>query len=198
VNTPDILSEVLQRGGTPAFKMRAALAATLSPLWGVYSGFELCEAAAVPGSEEYAGSEKYEIRVRDWNSSESIVEYITRLNTIRCENPALQAYRNLRFYDSDSSHVLFYGKMTQDRDNVVLIAVNLDPFAPHTATLAIPLEEIGIRPGETYEVHELLTDGRRLVHDDTVAVELDPGISPAHIYRVSRWRRREQDFPYFR
>jgi starch synthase (maltosyl-transferring) len=198
VNTPDILSEVLQRGGTPAFKMRAALAATLSPLWGMYSGFELCEAAAVPGSEEYAGSEKYEIRVRDWNAPGSIVEYITRLNAIRYENPALQAYRNLRFYASDSSHVLFYGKMTEDRDNVVLVAVNLDPFAPHPATLAIPLEEIGIPAGETYELHELLTGGRRLVHEDALAVELDPRTSPAHIYRVSRWRRREQDFPYFR
>ena len=198
VNTPDILPEVLQRGGTPAFKMRAALAATLSPLWGVYSGFELCEAAAVPGSEEYAASEKYEIRVRNWNAPGNIVEYIARLNAIRCENPALQAYRNLRFYASDSSHVLFYGKMTEDRDNVVLVAVNLDPFAPHAATLAIPLEEIGIPAGETYELHELLTDGRRLVHEGALAVELDPRTSPAHIYRVSRWRRREQDFPYFR
>jgi starch synthase (maltosyl-transferring) len=198
VNTPDILPEVLQRGGPPAFKMRAALAATLSPLWGMYSGFELCEGAAVPGSEEYAGSEKYEIRVRDWNASGSIVEYITRLNAIRHENPALHAYRNLRFYASDSSHVLFYGKMTPSRDNVILAAVNLDPFASHAATLAIPLEEIGIPAGETYELHELLTDGRRLAHESTLAVELDPQTSPAHIYRVSRWSRREQDFPYFR
>ena len=94
--------------------------------------------------------------------------------------------------------MLFYGKMTEDRDNVVLVAVNLDPFAPHAATLAIPLEEIGIPAGETYELHELLTDGRRLVHEGALAVELDPHTSPAHIYRVSRWRRREQDFPYFR
>ena len=198
VNTPDILSEVLQRGGPPAFKMRAALAATLSSLWGVYSGFELCEAMAVPGSEEYAGSEKYEIRVRDWNAPGSIAEYITRLNAIRHENPALQAYRNLRFYPSDSAQVLFYGKMTPDRDNVILVAVNLDPFAPHSATLAIPLEEVGIPAGETYELHELLTDQRRLVQEDTLAIELDPRASPAHIYRVSRWQRREQDFPYFR
>jgi starch synthase (maltosyl-transferring) len=198
VNTPDILSEVLQRGGPPAFKMRAALAATLSPLWGVYSGFELCEAMAVPGSEEYAGSEKYEIRVRDWNAPGSITEYITRLNAIRRENPALQAYRNLRFYPSDSAQVLFYGKMTPDRDNVILVAVNLDPFAAHSANLAIPLEEVGIPAGETYELHELLTDQRRLVQEDVLAIELDPQTSPAHIYRVSRWQRREQDFPYFR
>ena len=198
VNTPDILPEVLQRGGPSAFKMRAALAATLSSLWGIYSGFELCEAIAVPGSEEYAGSEKYEIRVRDWNASGSIAEYIACLNTIRRENPALQAYRNLRFYPSDSAQVLFYGKMSPDRDNVILVAVNLDPFASHSATLAMPLEEIGIPAGETYELHELLTDQRRLVHEDALAIELDPRTSPAHIYRVSRWRRREQDFPYFR
>jgi len=198
VNTPDILPEVLQRGGPPAFKMRAALATTLSPLWGIYSGFELCEAAAMPGSEEYASSEKYEIRVRDWNAPGNIVEYVTRLNAIRRENPALQIFRNLRFYHSDSSQVLFYGKMTSDRDNVILVAVNLDPFASHSATLAIPLEDIGISPGETYELHELLADHRRLAHDGSVPIELDPGTSPAHVYRVSRWRRREQDFPYFR
>src|SRR5262249_11953122 len=198
VNTPDILPEVLQRGGPPAFKMRAALAATLSPLWGIYSGFELCEAAALPGSEEYARSEKYEIRVRDWNAPGSIVGYITRLNAIRRENPALHTFRNLRFYSSDSSQVLFYAKMTADRDNVILVAVNLDPFAAHSATLALPLEEIGISPGETYELHELLADQRRLAHQSSVAIELAPATSPAHIYRLRRWRRREQDFPYFR
>jgi starch synthase (maltosyl-transferring) len=198
VNTPDILPEVLQRGGPAAFKMRAALAATLSPLWGIYSGFELCEGAALPGSEEYARSEKYEIRVRDWNAPGNIVEYITRLNVIRRENPALHTLRNLRFYSSDSSQVLFYGKMTADRDNVILVAVNLDPFAAHSATLAMPLEEIGISPGETYELHELLADQRRLAHEDSVAIELAPATSPAHIYRLRRWRRREQDFPYFR
>jgi len=198
VNTPDILPEVLQRGGPAAFKMRAALAATLSPLWGIYSGFELCEGTALPGSEEYVRSEKYEIRVRDWNAPGNIVEYITRLNVIRRENPALHTFRNLRFYSSDSSQVLFYGKMTADRDNVILVAVNLDPFAAHSATLAMPLEEIGISPGETYELHELLADQRRLAHEDSVAIELAPATSPAHIYRLRRWRRREQDFPYFR
>jgi len=197
VNTPDILSDILQRGGPPAFKMRATLAATLSSLWGMYSGFELCEAEAVPGSEEYAGSEKYEIRVRDWNAPGNIVEYVSRLNAIRRENPALQAYRNLRFYASDSSDVLFFGKMTPERHNIILVAVNLDPFTPHAATLAIPLADIGIAAGETYELHELLTDRRQLAHEAALTIELDPRTSPAHIYRVRRWRRREHDFPYF-
>jgi starch synthase (maltosyl-transferring) len=197
VNTPDILPEVLQRGGPPAFKMRAALAATLSSLWGVYSGFELCEAAAIPGTEEYLDSEKYEIRVRDWDRTGNIKDYIARLNRIRRENPALQAYRNLRFHTADSPHVLFYGKMTPARDNVILVAVNLDPFAPHETTLRVPLEDIGIAPDETYELGDLLTDGRRLARGPILTVTLDPEVSPACIYRVSRWHRRERDFPYF-
>jgi starch synthase (maltosyl-transferring) len=197
VNTPDILPEVLQRGGPPAFRMRAALAATLSSVWGVYSGFELCEGAALPGTEEYRGSEKYEIRVRDWSAPGNIKDYLTRLNTIRRENRALQHMGGLRFYPASSPHVVFYGKMTLGRDNVILVAVNLDPFATHEATLEIPLGEIGIAPDETYELHELLDDQRRLVRGPTHTVSLDPRVAPAHIYRVGRWRRRERDFDYF-
>ncbi|NIP71628.1 MAG: hypothetical protein GWO16_00705, partial [Gammaproteobacteria bacterium] len=90
VNTPDILHEVLQRGGRPAFKLRLVLAATLSPSYGIYSGFELCENEAVPGSEEYLHSEKYEIKVRDWNRPGNIREFIARVNAIRRQHPALQ------------------------------------------------------------------------------------------------------------
>jgi starch synthase (maltosyl-transferring) len=197
VNTPDILSEVLQRGGPPAFKMRAALAATLSSLWGMYSGFELCQGAAVPGTEEYVDSEKYEIRVRDWDQPGNIKDFIARLNRIRRDNPALHAYRNLRFYSADSPHVLFYGKMTPERDNVVLAAVNLDPFSAHESTLELPLDEMGIGADETYELHELLADRRRLGRGSSQRITIDPDVSPAHIYRVNRWRRRERDFQYF-
>ena len=187
VNTPDILSEVLQRGGRPAFKMRAALAATLSSLWGMYSGFELCEAEAVaPGSEEYASSEKYEIRVRDWTRPGHIADYIGRLNAIRRENPALQAYGNLRFYEADSPHVLFYGKMTPARDNIVLVAVNLDPFAAHETTLHLPLEEMGMAGEGPVELHDLLSDQRRLVGERSLTVTLDPQGEPAAIYRARR------------
>ncbi len=196
-NTPDILPEILQRGGPPAFRMRAALAATLGSLWGIYSGFELCEAEAVPGTEEYRHSEKYEIRRRNWDSPGHLTDYIARLNAIRRENPALQAARNLRFYAADSPHVLFYGKMTPSRDNVVLVAVNLDPFAAHEARLSIPMDAIGIAPDETYELHELMSDRRQLVRGPVHTVTLDPGTEPAHVYRVGRWRRRERDFQYF-
>ena len=197
VNTPDILPEVLQRGGPPAFRMRAVLAATLSSVWGIYSGFELCEAAPLPGTEEYPGSEKYEIRVRDWDAPGNIADYIARLNAIRRENPALHAMAGLRFYPADSPHVLFYGKVTPARDNVILVAVNLDPFATHEATLQIPLAEIGIALDETYELQELLGGDRRLVRGATHSVTLDPRVAPAHIYRVGRWRRRERDFDYY-
>ncbi len=196
-NTPDILPEILQRGGVPAFKMRAALAATLSPLWGIYSGFELCEATPVPGTEEYLDSEKYQIRVRDWDRPGHIKDYIAQLNRIRRENPALQIYRNLRFHQADSPHVLFYSKMTERRDNVVLVAVNLDPFAVHEAALHLPLEELGFAPDETYEIHELLTDGRSLCRGIRQTVTLDPQVSPARLYQIERWRRREHDFQYF-
>jgi starch synthase (maltosyl-transferring) len=197
VNTPDILPEVLQRGGPPAFRMRAALAATLSSVWGIYSGYELCEATPLPGTEEYRASEKYEIRVRDWSAPGNLSDYIARLNAIRRENPALRAMAGLRFFPADSPHVLFYGKLTPARDNVILVAVNLDPFATHEATLQIPLAEIGIAPDETYELHDLLGGDRRLVRGATHAVALDPRTAPASIYRVGRWRRRERDFDYF-
>jgi starch synthase (maltosyl-transferring) len=193
VNTPDILPEVLQRGGPPAFKMRAALATTLSSVWGIYSGFELCESAALSGKEEYLDSEKYEVRMRDWDQPGNIKAYLSRLNQIRRDNPALQAYRNLRFYAADNPHVLFYGKMTPDRSNVVLVAANLDPFAEHDTTLHLPLEEIGIGPDETYELHELLADRRQLARGATHAVRLDPQDSPAHVYLVNRWQRLERD-----
>jgi len=191
VNTPDILSEVLQRGGRPAFKMRAALAATLSPLWGIYSGFELCESEAVaPGSEEYVNSEKYEIRVRDWDSPGHIKDHIGRLNAVRRENRALQASRPLRFYratgpdGAESPHVLFYGKMTPDRGSIIFVAINLDPLAAHEATLHLPLEELGIPSGEPCELHELLSDGRSLVREGVLTVTLNPAEEPAAIYRV--------------
>jgi starch synthase (maltosyl-transferring) len=197
VNTPDILPEVLQRGGPPAFRMRATLAATLSSVWGIYSGFELGEAAALPGGEEYRASEKYEIRVRDWDAPGNLKDHVARLNAIRRENRALHSMSGLRFYASSSPHVLFYGKMTPGRDNVILVAVNLDPFATHETTLELPLEEIGIAADETYELHELLADQRRLIRGARHTVSLDPRVATAHVYRVGRWRRRERDFDYF-
>jgi starch synthase (maltosyl-transferring) len=186
---------VLQRGGPAAFRLRAALAALLSPLWGIYSGFELCEGAAVPGTEEYLDSEKYEIRVRHWDAPGHIKDWIARLNRIRRDNPALQHMRTLRFHEADDDHVLFFGKTAPAGDNAVLAAVNLDPYAGHGARLRVPLGDLGLAPDETYELTELLAGGRRLARGPDLTVALEPGGAAA--FRVGRWRRREQDFDYF-
>jgi starch synthase (maltosyl-transferring) len=196
-NTPDILPEILQDGGRPAFKLRLALAATLSPVYGIYSGYELCENAAVPGTEEYLDSEKYEIKVRDWNRAGHIKDYIARVNRIRRENPALQRGTNLRFYRSEDDSVLFYGKMDLDRDNIVLAAVNLDPFAPHTTIIHVPLAEAGLEANETYHVHELITGARRLWRGSAHSITLDPAVEPAAIFALRRFSRRERDFDYY-
>lgn len=182
-NTPDILAPVLQTGGRAAFKMRLVLAATLSPSYGIYSGFELCENRAMPGSEEYLKSEKYEIKVRDWNQPGNIKEFIGRVNAIRRDNPALQQFLNLQFLGTDSDQILFFSKSTPDKENVILVAVNLDPSQAHYCTALVPPEVAGVRPGQSYRVTDLLT-GARYVWSDRNYVRLDPALEPAHILRV--------------
>lgn len=196
-NTPDILPPILQQGGRPAFKMRLALAATLSSLYGIYNGFELCEATAIPGREEYLHSEKYEYKVWDWNRPGNIKDYITRINEIRQANPALHLYKNLRFYQADDDNIIFYGKMTPDRSNIVLVAVNLDPFQPHEAVLHVPIWEFGVAPDEQYVVHEMITDTKLLWKGSEQRVRLDPHDEPAAIYAISRWGYKNYDEPCF-
>ena len=196
-NTPDILPEFLQRGGRPAFMIRAVLATTLSSVYGIYSGFELCENTPLaPGKEEYLDSEKYEIKAWDWDRPGNIRPLVTRLNAIRRANPALQEYDNLRFYGADNDNVLFYGKATADRTNIVFVAVNLDPFQAHETTLWFPLDLMGMGPADPWEVEDLLTGERHFWHGSGQRVWLDPG-SPARIYRVRAWRSSEQNFDYF-
>lgn len=185
-NTPDILSPILQEGGRPAFMMRAVLAATMSSLWGIYSGYELCENEALPGREEYLDSEKYELKERDWNAPGNIKDWITRLNEIRRENRALRYYDNLRFYRAESDAILFYGKMTPARDNIILVVVNLDPFRKQDSYVDVPIDEFGEMEGDTYQVHDLLTDARYTWHGRRNYIELDPEIQPAHIFRLRR------------
>jgi len=196
-NTPDILPYILQQGGRPAFLIRAVLAATLSSVYGIYSGFELCENAALPNKEEYLDSEKYQYKQRDWNAPGNIKDTITRLNRIRRENRALHQYDNLRFYRSENESVLFYGKATQSRDNIVLVAVNLDPYQSHDAYIHVPVEEFGWMDSDTYQVHDLLTDERYLWRGSRNYVLLNPQTKPAHVFRVRRWLSREQDFDYY-
>lgn len=185
-NTPDILPFVLQTGGRAAFKMRAVLAATLSSLYGIYSGFELCEHAALPGREEYLDSEKYHFKERDWNAPGNIKDFLTRLNAIRKNNRALRFYDNLRFYHADNDAILFYGKMTIARDNMVLIVVNLDPFRRQSSFIDVPIEEFGRPWPENYQVNDLLNEETYLWHGRRNYIELDPLAKPAHIFRVER------------
>ena len=196
-NTPDILPTILQEGGRPAFEMRLVLAATLSSVYGIYSGYELCENAALPGKEEYLDSEKYECKVWDWERKGNIKPLVARLNRIRKENPALHEYDNLEFYKADNENVLIYGKCSADKQNIIIVAVNLDPFQGHNSYVYVPVERFGIPLNETFQVHDLLTDERHLWKGEKNYVNLEPGKQFANVFRVRRWLKRENDFDYF-
>ena len=196
-NTPDILPEALQGAPRSAFKMRAALAATLSSVWGLYNGFELCEGEALPGREEYLNSEKYDYKVWDWDRPGNIKSFIGQLNRIRAEHPALQQYDNLRFHEADNENVLFYSKHTADLRDVVLVAVNLDPYQVQEAQVRLPLDQLNIAPDETYQVHDLVSDRRYYWRGVRNYVRLDPDQQPVHVLHLLRWSHREQDFDYF-
>jgi len=185
-NTPDILPFVLQEGGRPAFMIRALLAATLSPLYGIYSGYELCENKALPDREEYLDSEKYQFKERNWNAPGNIKDWIARLNKIRKQNRALQLYSNLRFYHAENDAILFYGKMTAARDNIILVVVNLDPFRKQHSFVDIPIEQFGQMESDEYRVEDLLSGATYTWRGRQNYVELDPAIQPAHIFLVRR------------
>jgi starch synthase (maltosyl-transferring) len=185
-NTPDILPIPLQVVGPPAFRIRVVLAATLSSLYGIYSGFELCENAALPGREEYLDSEKYQWKARDWNAPGNIKPLISRLNRIRKENRALHFDDNLRFNQADNDAILFYGKITRARDNIIFVAVNLDPDRMQSGFVYVPIEEFGLADGEAYQMHDLLSDARYLWRGRRNYIELHPDVQPAHIFRLRR------------
>jgi starch synthase (maltosyl-transferring) len=185
-NTPDILPPILQTGGRAAFKMRLALAATLAPSYGIYSGFELCEAAAIEGREEYDRSEKYEIKVRDWHAPGNINDFVAIVNRARAENPALRRSDTLRFLTVDNDQLIAYVKHVPDRSNCVIVVVNLDPHAAQAATLEVPLEWLGLQPDSQFIVHDALT-GSRYQWSSRNHVHLDPiEGEPVHILRVER------------
>jgi starch synthase (maltosyl-transferring) len=185
-NTPDILPFVLQEGGRTAFMIRVLLAATLSPLYGIYSGYELCENEALPGREEYLDSEKYQFKERDWNAPGNIKDWIARLNKIRKQNRALQLYTNLRFYHAENDAILFYGKMTAARDNIILVVVNLDPHRKQHSFVDVPIEQFGQMDSDIYRVRDLLSGATYTWRGRRNYVELDPKVQPAHIFLVRR------------
>jgi starch synthase (maltosyl-transferring) len=185
VNTPDINPVFLQSSGRPGFLVRAALAATLSGLWGVYSGFELCEAAAIPGKEEYLDSEKYEIKPRDWQAPGNIVAEITRLNQLRRSHPALQSHLGLTFYEATDDNILYFGKRAGTASEIILVAINLDPFGVHSASIEVPLWEFGLPDHGTVAGEELMRGTRFDWHGKWQTVRLDPHDTPFAIWRIT-------------
>jgi len=185
VNTPDINPRYLHSSGRPGFLIRAALAATMSGSWGMYNGFELCEAAPVPGKEEYLDSEKYEIRAWDWNRPGNIVAEVGMLNRIRRDNPALHIHTGIRFLNTDNDRVLAYTKATPERDNVVLVVVSLDPHAGQGAHIELPLWEFGLPDNGTLHAEDLLHGYRFDWRGKMQYVRLEPH-GPYAIWRISR------------
>ncbi len=190
VNTPDILHAYLQDGGRPAFEARAVLAATLSPSWGVYAGFELCEATPLrEGGEEYLHSEKYELRPRDWARAESegrsLAPLITVLNRTRRRHPALQQLRDLRFHHADDDAVLVYSKhaVTPDGPDTVLVVVNLDPHHTRETTVSLDMPGLGLDRHASFPVRDELT-GEAYHWGSENYVRLEPGSRPAHLFSL--------------
>ncbi|WP_406719618.1 alpha-1,4-glucan--maltose-1-phosphate maltosyltransferase [Streptomyces anthocyanicus] len=187
-NTPDILHAYLQHGGRPAFEVRAVLAATLSPTWGIYSGYELCENTPLrEGSEEYLDSEKYQLKPRDWTRAArkgtTIAPLVTRLNTIRREHPALHRLRNLRFHHTDNDALMAYSKRVGS--DVVLVVANLDPHRTQEATISLDMPQLGLDWHDSVPVHDELT-GRTYQWGRANYVRLEPGRAPAHVFHVRR------------
>jgi starch synthase (maltosyl-transferring) len=183
-NTPDILPAFLQEGGRPAFRIRLVLAGTLSPAYGIYNGFELCENRALPGREEYLHSEKYEYKVWDWNRPGNIKRDIAVLNRFRRENLALHEFTNLRFLDCADPAILAYAKSTADRSNIVIVVVNLDPHAVHEGDVVLPLDALGLAPDREFSVEEAFTGRPLKWRGERQHLTLDPQRNPALLFRV--------------
>jgi len=193
VNTPDILTEYLQFGGRPAYKVRAAIAATGSPTWGVYAGYELFENVARPGSEENIDNEKYEFKSRDFAAAEadgnSLAPYLRRLNEIRAEHPALRQLRNLDVHWSDDDSILVYSKYlaaahtgTGSPDAVIVVA-NVDPHSVRETVVHLDTTRFGIPRGTDFTVTDLITQSTFTWGGDNY-VRLDAFTEPVHILRV--------------
>lgn len=183
-NTPDILPVVLQDGLRAAFAMRFILAATLSPIYGIYSGFELGEHAAIAGREEYLDSEKYEVKPRDWEAPGNLNALITRVNQIRRDNPALQHLTHLRFLEVDNDQLIAYMKAMPDGSNTMIVVVNLNPRRGESGMLRVPLDALGLPLHATYDVDDLLS-GQRFRWSGLNYVYLDPQAGQvAHVLQV--------------
>ncbi|WP_075216207.1 maltotransferase domain-containing protein [Mongoliimonas terrestris] len=184
VNTPDINPASLQTSERSAHLIRAALATTMSGLWGMYNGFEICEGRPYPGKEEYLDSEKYEIRAWDWTRPGNIIPEITRLNRIRRDNPALHSHLGITFLAAWNDSVLWFQKATPSRDNVLLVAVSLDPHAVQEADVEIPLWEWNRPDHGSLAVEDLVRGQRTTWQGKVQRLRLDPHDLPYSIWRV--------------
>ncbi|MDC7815256.1 MULTISPECIES: alpha-1,4-glucan--maltose-1-phosphate maltosyltransferase [Pseudomonas] len=184
VNTPDINPAFLHDSGRPGFLIRAVLASMGSGLWGMYSGFELCESAPVPGKEEYLDSEKYEIRPRDFNAAGNIIAEIAQLNRIRRQNPALHSHLGLKLYNAWNDQILYFGKRNAEGGNFVLVAVSLDPFNAQEAHFELPLWELGLADDAATQGEDLMNGHRWTWYGKTQFMRLEPA-QPFGIWRIS-------------
>ncbi|KAB1909867.1 DUF3416 domain-containing protein [Micromonospora sp. AMSO1212t] len=188
-NTPDILHSSLQHGGPPMFKIRAVLAALLSPSWGMYAGFELFEHVARPGAEEYLDNEKYELRPRDWDAAlaqgRSLAPFITTLNRVRRDNPALHQLRNLRFHDIDNPALLCWSKHDPATGNTVIVVCSFDSREVQWGNTTLDMPALGLDWHERFTVRDELT-GAEYDWGQRNAVRLDPYLQPAHVLTVRR------------
>ncbi|MGE0600267.1 MAG: alpha-1,4-glucan--maltose-1-phosphate maltosyltransferase [Dehalococcoidia bacterium] len=198
-NTPDILTEYLQAGARPAAIIRFILAATLSASYGIYGPtFELCQSEAVrPGSEEYRDSEKYEICNWDVDSPWSLREIIKRVNAIRHREPALQRNDSLVFHATSNDRMICYSKSVPGSNDLILVVVNLDPHHRQAGTITLDDAALGLQFEGQYLATDLLAGGSYVWEGRENYVELDPHISPAHVFGLRRHRRTERDFDYF-
>jgi starch synthase (maltosyl-transferring) len=183
-NTPDILSGMLRNGPPAAFRLRLLLAATMSPSFGIYSGYELCEnEPASESNEEYLNSEKYELRPRLWDRPNSLTPFITQLNDIRNKHTAFDELRTIEFHGADDENVIVYSKRSTQRTDVMLCVVNLDPHNWHEATLSLDLAALGVEAGASFVVHDELS-GASYTWNEHPYIRLDPARQPGHVFEV--------------
>ncbi len=191
-NTHDINPTILQIGGRPAFQYRIVLAATLSSVYGIYSGFELCDNTPVPGKEEYLNSEKYEYKVWDWDREGNIIPFITTLNRIRENHPALQEYDNLTFFEVQNDNIIGYVKRTEDNSDIVVVLCNINPFERQEAWFNLPIADWGIREDQQYlAVDELNGDAVHSWQGSWQHISMDPTENPAVILHIRPWQHVE-------
>lgn len=198
-NTPDILHEFLVTGGLPAFRLRLVLAATLSSVYGMYSGYELGINVQRPGAEEYIDSDKFQINHYDWKVPWYHGEFIGRVNWIRKENPALHLYDNLKFYNSGGNeNIIAYGKATPDKSNIIVVVVNLDPVNVQSTYIGLPYWEWNIKADEPYQVEDLLNNQTYIWQNEYNYVSLNPANRGSHIFRITPVVQAQEKAPKYR